>query len=106
MRALTLCFSGLVLCALFVSARAQHPVPPGLREIEKHPPQMEPPAPPQRPRVDPAQLKREAAELAKLAEAIPAQIDAVTRGKLPKRLQQDLKQIEKLAKRLRVEVAP
>jgi len=53
---------------------------------------------------DPAQLKREAQELAKRAEAVSAQIDQIAKGKLPKDLNAQLKQIEKLSKQLRREI--
>jgi hypothetical protein len=56
--------------------------------------------------VDAAQIKREADELAKLASAVPEEIDQVTKGELPKDLSENLKKIEKLAKRLRSEVSP
>jgi hypothetical protein len=53
-----------------------------------------------------AQLRQEAAELAKLAQGVPQQIDQVAHGQLPKDLNGNLKQIEKLAKRLRSELTP
>ena len=53
-----------------------------------------------------AQLRQEAAELARLSQAVPQQIDQVAQGQLPKDLSGNLKQIEKLAKRLRAELAP
>ena len=56
--------------------------------------------------VDLAQLKREADELTQLASTIPAQINQVASGQLPKNLHQDLRRIEKLAKRLRAGVSP
>jgi hypothetical protein len=56
--------------------------------------------------VEPAQLKSSAQELAKLAETVPAQIDQVAKGQLPKELIANLKKIEKLSKQLRGEVAP
>jgi hypothetical protein len=55
---------------------------------------------------DPAQLEREARELTELSAQIPKQIAAVNEGQLPKDLTDQLKQIEKLAKRLRSEVMP
>jgi len=67
---------------------------------------MEAPLPPQHLQVDLAQLKREADELTQLASTIPAQINQVASGQLPKNLHQDLRRIEKLAKRLRAGVSP
>jgi hypothetical protein len=55
---------------------------------------------------DPAQLKSDAQELQKLADAVPAQIDQVSKGQLSKELIENLKKIEKLSKRLRSEDSP
>jgi hypothetical protein len=54
--------------------------------------------------VDPAQLKREADELAGLARVIPSQVENVAAGQLPKNLNERLKRIEKLSKQLRREI--
>jgi hypothetical protein len=67
-------------------------------------PQMQPLPKPRPP--DAATLKRDADELARLAGAIPPKIEEVTSGKLPKDLNEQLKQIEKLSKRLRREIGP
>ena len=75
-------------------------VPPGLREAEKHQIQSEPPLPPKR-NLDLVRLQREADELAKLAQAIPADVEDVNKGTLPKDLNGKLKRIEKLCKQLR-----
>jgi hypothetical protein len=53
---------------------------------------------------DPAKLQQDAEELARLSEAIPAQIKNINHT-LPKDLNDQLKQIEKLAKRLRSEIS-
>jgi flagellar motor protein MotB len=63
-----------------------------------------PPQPPQR-HVDTAQLQRDADELSSLAQSIPADIQSVTKGTLPKDLLEKLRRIEKLSKHLRSEVA-
>jgi hypothetical protein len=55
---------------------------------------------------EPARLRSAAQELAKLAETVPAQIDQVAKGQLPKELIANLKKIEKLSKQLRGDVAP
>jgi hypothetical protein len=69
-----------------------------------HPPQVEPPtALPQR-RLDPRKLQQDAQEISDLAGSIPADIDLVNRGKLPKELLDKLKRIEKLSKHLRGEL--
>jgi hypothetical protein len=54
---------------------------------------------------DRTQARRQALELAELAQKIPPQVDQISKNVLPKDLVQQLKQIEKLAKRLRAEVA-
>jgi hypothetical protein len=55
-------------------------------------------------RIDPVQVKNQADELAKLASSIPADINQVGKGLLPKELSEKLKRIEKLSKRLRQEL--
>jgi hypothetical protein len=55
--------------------------------------------------VDAAQLRSAAQELARLSENVPAQIDQVAKGQLPKELIANLKKIEKLSKQLRGEVS-
>lgn len=112
MKTISLCLSGLILCSLLAGGQRQetHPVPPGLRQAEKMPnPADIPPTMDPRARgreVDSAQLKRQADELAKLAQSIPAAIEQATKGRLPQDLDAQLKQIERLAKRLRHELSP
>jgi hypothetical protein len=67
---------------------------------------VEAPAPVKRKSVDPARLREEAEELAKLSATIPAQVDQVNKGQIPKDLGDQLKRIEKLAKHLRSEIIP
>jgi hypothetical protein len=83
------------------------PVPPGRQELKNYqaahpdvPPQIE------APRFDPAKLQTEAAELSDLARSIPEDIEAVTKGVLPKDTLEKLKRIEKITKHLRGEIAP
>ncbi len=106
MRALCFGLSGFILYSLL--AGGQHPIPPGVRKADKlpDPADVPPQVTPARRPVDPAQLKREADELAKLAQSIPPQIDRVTSGQLPKELNAQLKRIEKLARRLRHDLSP
>jgi len=83
------------------------PRPPGVREADKQSnAPVEPPTNSPKKIEDPARLKAEAEELAKLTAAIPADINLVTHGQLPKDLADHLKRIEKLAKHLRSEVSP
>ncbi|MFZ0537211.1 MAG: hypothetical protein WAM47_10125, partial [Candidatus Sulfotelmatobacter sp.] len=60
----------------------------------------------QQARVDPAKLRQEADELARLAQTIPADVYSIQQGLLPKDTSGKLKQIEKLSKRLRSEITP
>jgi hypothetical protein len=53
---------------------------------------------------DPVQLQRDADELARIAQTIPGDISAVRKGMLPKDVNEKLKQVEKLSKRLRTEL--
>jgi hypothetical protein len=56
--------------------------------------------------LDPAELQQEVQELSRLAQDLTQDIDAVNRGILPKDTVSKLKRVEKLAKRLRKEIAP
>ncbi len=96
--------SGVVLSA--DNSRGQYrPIPPGLHEGEKRiNAPLDPPVLLPRKNIDPARLHDEAAELARLSAAIPAQIQHVNQGQMPKDLGDQLKRIEKLAKQLRSEV--
>lgn len=107
MRILTLFFVLLILCVINSTRGMQiHPRPPGLREADK---QVNKPLDPPvefSPRVsDAAKLRREAEELAQLSSGIPSRMEFVAKGQLPKDLADQLKRIEKLAKRLRSEIS-
>jgi hypothetical protein len=58
------------------------------------------------PQLDHSQLKRQADELTELAQSVPAGIEKVSTGQLPKDLITRLKKIEKLSKQLQRELAP
>jgi len=58
------------------------------------------------PSVDLSELKREAEELAKLSQSLPPDIEALSKGLLPKDLNDKLKRIEKLSKKLRSQLVP
>jgi len=51
-------------------------------------------------------LQKEADDLARTAQTIPADVASVRKGMLPKDVIEKLKQIEKLSKHLRGELAP
>ncbi len=103
------CLLFLFLVAMLVVSTtfsAQQFEPPGKREIAKYPLQLDPPPPPSKKALDPVKLRAEANELADLAHAVPADIDQVSQGKLPKDIADKLKRIEKLSKQLRSELNP
>lgn len=77
---------------------------PGRIEAAKHPLVLEPPIGPQVPRIDPIKVRSEANELATLAQSVPADIEQLAQGKLPKDFSDKLKRIEKLSKHLRSEL--
>ena len=111
MRTKSLCLLATVLFALPALPQAGHPRPPGLVQADKSDQQFSAAmddklAQPVRPGLDPAKLQTEAAELSRLAASLPAQIDQVKKGLLPKDLGENLKRIEKLAKHLRSEISP
>lgn len=56
--------------------------------------------------IDLLKLQQEADELARTAQTIPVDVSSVRQGKLPKDVIQKLKQIEKLSKHLRGQLAP
>jgi hypothetical protein len=62
------------------------------------------PAHPPRQHVDVEALQREANDLARTAQTIPADVVSIRKGMLPKDTLEKLKQIEKLSKRLRSEL--
>jgi len=106
MRTLLFSLCGAAFCAC-LAAGQRTPVPPGVREADKlpQPADIPPQIKPMHSVADPAQLQREAAELSRLAQSIPSQIDQVVKGGLPKDLGEQLKRIEKLSRQLRKEVS-
>jgi hypothetical protein len=57
-------------------------------------------------RIDLAQLQQQADDLARTAQTIPSDVANVRKGILPKDVIAKLKQIEKLSKRMRIELNP
>lgn len=105
-----LCLSVGLLLAWLGTSPLQYrvsPMPPGLAKanVQTNRP-LEPPMFSPHKRVNLAQVRDESQELQRLADSIPAQIDQVTSGQLPKDLLANLKKIERLSKRLRSEVSP
>jgi hypothetical protein len=56
-------------------------------------------------RIDRAQVRRDAEELARLASSIPPEVAGVEKGVVSKDLNENLKKIQKLCKHLRSELA-
>jgi hypothetical protein len=106
------CFFLFLLIELFSPTAKyisdQHPVPPTVREADKQTNNapMEAPLPPKSKQLNVKQLREEAAELSQLSAGIPQGIEYVTKGQIPKDLNDRLKRIEKLAKHLRGEIYP
>ena len=100
----------LFVLLVLVAAAAQEStqIPKGIQEAEKAQAAIEKSIPsPQLPsQRTPAEVQRDADQLVTLAQSIPADLNSVSQGKLPKDVIQKLKQIEKLAKRLRSELMP
>lgn len=111
MRATSLCFAVIILCCLPATAQqegTQDRIPVGwqkaraARTLPTVSPQLKPQA---SAGVNPEQLRREAEGLANLAQAVPAQVQEAESGRLPKDLNERLKRIEKLSRRLRRELS-
>jgi hypothetical protein len=104
MKIVVLLSSVLAICALAAPAQSHFPKPP-LPAVTSAP-QAKQPTPNMRARIDPVQLQREARELSDLAKSLPADVDQVNHGLLPKDTIDKLKRIEKLSKHMRSEVQP
>jgi hypothetical protein len=93
---------GLLVTPSLPQNRSNYPKPP-----ESMDPQAagHAPAAPSR-HVDLMQLQRDADDLARKAQSIPSDVASVRKGMLPKDIIEKLKQIEKLSKRLRMELNP
>jgi hypothetical protein len=99
MKVLLRCALAITLGSLLVVAQESHRRPlPDIPPEGIH-------RPPPRVQIDPARLKREAEELAALAQSIPADMQKVGGGLLPKDLNEKLRKIEKLSKQLRKELS-
>lgn len=80
------------------------PTPPPSLDQEKQGPGQNPSTPARR--TDLEQAQREADELARMAQTVPADVTKVREGMLPKDAIEKLKQIEKLSKHLRAQLNP
>jgi|HubBroStandDraft_2_1064218.scaffolds.fasta_scaffold515612_2 hypothetical protein len=94
----------ILFSTALILAQAGHPIPAGARQAGQAQDQFEKSSVPpvnRRPTIDPVKLKRDADELAALAQSVPSAVDQTAKGMLPKDLNDKLKRIEKLAKELR-----
>jgi hypothetical protein len=105
---LTYIFLFLLVVASFARSQTR-PRPPGLEQAGQAEAQADknlpPPGNPQKGRLDPAKLRQEADELARISQTIPADVSSLQLGMLPKDMIEKLKQIEKLAKHLRGQIS-
>ncbi len=101
----TVLLTSLVLsCGVVVTPQSRWPKPPSPSVM--NPSEDHATAPKPHLRVDPLQLQREAREVSELAKSLPADMDYVSKGLLPKDTIEKLKRIEKLSKRMRGEINP
>ena len=109
MRTSILLFALLLSASLAWAQGAAHNGNSGQRQADRAEDQFEKTVPPptrQQSSVDFAKVKSDADELVILSQSIHSGIDDVGKGMLPKDLIDKLKQMEKLSKRLRNELAP
>ncbi len=99
----------LIVTAVFLLSSAavpqtgHFPTPPQSMDPDQQPKEH---APSLTRHVDLVQLQREADELSRTAQTIPSDVGSLRQGMLPKDVIAKLKQIEKLSKHLRSELAP
>jgi hypothetical protein len=109
MRTSILLFALLLSASLAWAQGAARNGNTGQRQADRAEDQFEKTVPPptrQQSSVDFAKVKSDADELVILSQSIHSGIDDVGKGMLPKDLIEKLKQMEKLSKRLRNELAP
>jgi hypothetical protein len=106
----------LLACALLVflltatlTLAQERPIPPGIRQADQAEDKTQQNIPPPRPQqttLDMEKLRRDADELARIAQTIPPDVSNLQKGLLPKDMIERLKQIEKLSKELRRHLSP
>lgn len=105
-------FLSMMLLACVLPARAQMKdvyipgTPPPPAPMDRDQGKTAPDEPKLHRRIDPVKLRQDADALARTAQIIPSDVANIRRGTLPKETIQRLKEIEKLAKRLRSELNP
>ena len=93
---------------LSTRSQAQTSIGRGIDQAEHAEAQSErnvPPPPNARRTVDLVKLRRDADELAALAQSVPQDVNQTTKGVLPKDLAEKLKRIQKLAKQLQSQIS-
>lgn len=105
MKTTVLCVALALSCGVVAAPQSHWPKPPSPSVMNPEESNKTPSSNPKL-RVDPLQLQREARELSDLAKSIPADMDQVNHGLLPKDTIEKLKRIEKLSKHLRSQVQP
>jgi len=99
-------FFALVLCLFCSPAWSQYHGPVGSGQGKKRWAEL----PEQRSTIqlhnatDPRELKKDADELARLSQSVPVDIETLNRGLVSKDLNEKLKRIEKLSKKLRIQI--
>src|ERR1019366_7223013 len=89
-QALSVCLA-VILCVAAMESQRSLPETPGKLEIAKYPLVLEAPIGPQAQKLDPAKLHDEAAELARLAQSLPLDVDQRTPGELSEGFSQKIK---------------
>jgi hypothetical protein len=106
-KVLVLGFLSVFLFLAAAAAQGGKQIPPGIRRADKATAQADRDIPPPLiARRQSPELQQEAEELAQLAQSIPAEVEQVNHGVLPKDLNNKLKRIEKLSKHLRSDLTP
>jgi hypothetical protein len=95
--------AALSLFMIFAAAQSHFPTPPEPMDPDaqktdqaKGPPRH----------IDFVRVQKEADDLARTAQTIPADVSSIQKGMVPKDVMEKLKEIEKLSKRLRTELNP
>jgi len=97
-----LCLSlGWLLIVLPAPSQNVNTEHPGDIQLQKHPSPED-----LRARAAKLQLQKDSKELAELCSSIPADMDQVQRGLLPKDIDKKLRRMEKLSKNVREELTP
>lgn len=102
-----LCFT-LPVCAQIVgNPMSRRPLPdPAVRSVDLPPSKQVPAHDASRATPDLSKAQEDATQLADIAKSIPADVNEINRGLLPKDVIEKLKRIEKLSRRLRNELTP